>query len=106
MRLGSWTAANQRNLPYHVAHTVPYGLSRKDAIAAITLHPAEMLGVDDRLGSLEKGKEATFVAVRGDLLDPRSSVKHLILSGQEVDLESRHTRLYRRYDNRPALRQK
>lgn len=101
MRLGSWTAADQRNLPYHAAHVVPYGLSRKDALAAITLRPAEMLGVADRLGSLEKGKEATFLAATGDLLDPRTQVRHLILAGKESSLESRHERLWRRYSERP-----
>ena len=101
LRLGSWTAANQRNLPYHAAHAVPYGLSRKDAVAAITLRPAEILGVDDRLGSLAKGKEATFLAATGDLLDPRTNVRHLILAGKETSLESRHTRLWERYKLRP-----
>ena len=104
LRLGSWAAANQRNLPYHAAHCVPYGLSRKDALAAITLRPAEILGVDDRLGSLDKGKEATFIATDGDLLDPRTNVRHLILSGKNTSLESRHTRLYKRYRDRPARR--
>jgi imidazolonepropionase-like amidohydrolase len=80
---------------------VPYGLSRKDAVAAITLRPAEILGVDDRLGSLAKGKEATFLAATGDLLDPRTNVRHLILAGKETSLESRHTRLWERYKLRP-----
>ena len=104
LRLGSWTAANLRNLPYHAAHSVPYGLSRKDALAAITLRPAEILGVANRLGSLAKGKEATFLAADGDLLDPRTNVRHLILSGKNTSLESRHTRLYKRYRDRPARR--
>lgn len=102
MRLGSWTAADQRNLPYHAAHVVPYGLSRKDALAAITLRPAEMLGVADQLGSLEKGKEATFLAATGDLLDPRTQVRHLILAGKKSSLESRHVKLHRLYSQRPG----
>ncbi len=105
LRLGSWTAANLRNLPYHAAHAVPYGLSRKDALAAITLHPAEILGVANRLGSLAKGKEATFLAADGDLLDPRTIVRHLVLAGKETSLESRHTRLYEKYRRRPSLAQ-
>ena len=100
--LGAWSAANQRNLPYHVAQAMAYGLPREKALASITLEPAKLMGVDNRLGSLEIGKDATFLSCSGDLFDLRASVKHLILAGQEVDLESRHTRLHQRYDNRPV----
>jgi hypothetical protein len=59
------------------------------------------MGVSDRLGSLEIGKDATFLSCSGDLFDLRASVKHLILSGREVNMGSRHTRLYERYAKRP-----
>ena len=99
--LGAWSAANQRNLPYHVAQAIAYGLPREKALASITLEPAKLMGVDNRLGSLEIGKDATFLSCSGDLFDLRSSVKHLILSGREVNMGSRHTRLYERYAKRP-----
>ena len=99
--LGAWSAANQRNLPYHVAQAITYGLPREKALASITLEPAKLMGVSDRLGSLEIGKDATFLSCSGDLFDLRTSVKHLILSGREVDMGSRHTRLYERYAKRP-----
>ena len=67
----------------------------------LTLHPARMLGVADRLGSIEVGKEASLIAVTGDILDIRAQVKHLWIAGREVSLESRHTRLYEKYRNRP-----
>ena len=102
LRLGGWSAAHQRNLPYHAAHAVAHGLSRSKALASITIEPARIAGVANLLGTLEVDKDATFIATSGDLLDIRTSVKHMILAGNEVDLESRHTRLYQRYDNRPV----
>jgi len=102
LRLGGWSAAHQRNLPYHAAHAVTHGLSRSRALASITIEPARIAGVANRQGTLEVDKDATFIATSGDLLDIRTSVKHMILTGQEVDLESRHTRLYQRYDKRPV----
>jgi imidazolonepropionase-like amidohydrolase len=90
-----------RNLPYEAAHAMAYGLPRAEALRAITLHPARMLGVDDRLGSIEKGKEASFFAADGDILDVRANVKRMWIAGNEVNLDSRHTRLYEKYRNRP-----
>jgi len=100
-RLGGWTAANQRNLPYHAAQAVAHGLSREKALASITMEPAKLAGVSKHLGSLEVGKEATFIATTGDLLDLRSSVKHMVIAGKKTSLQSRHTKLYERYRSRP-----
>lgn len=91
-----------RNLPYHAAHAMAYGLPRAEALRTLTLNPARILGLDERLGSLEPGKEATFFAADGDLLDVRANVKRMWIAGQEVSLESRHTRLYEKYRRRPA----
>lgn len=101
LRPGAWSASNLRNLPYHAAQAAAYGLSEKEAIASITLRPAEILGVADRLGSLAPKKEATFIAVDGDLFDLRSQVMRMWMAGEEVSLESRHVRLYEKYRNRP-----
>jgi imidazolonepropionase-like amidohydrolase len=103
LRLGAWSAANQRNLPYHAAQAIPLGLKRKHALAAITLNPAKFLGVDKLLGSLEPGKEATFIASSGDIFDLRSTVKNMIIAGKQVNLSSRHTRLFEKYQNRPKI---
>ena len=63
---------------------------------------AEVIGVGDRLGSLEPGKQATLVAVRGNLLEITDPVERVWIAGREVSLENRHTRLYERYRNRPG----
>ncbi|MFP6899522.1 MAG: amidohydrolase family protein [Opitutales bacterium] len=103
LRPGAWSASNLRNLPYHAAQAAANGLPEREAIASITLRPAEILGVADRLGSLAAKKEATFIAVDGDLLDLRAQVKRMWIAGEEVSLESRHVRLYEKYRNRPKV---
>ena len=101
--IGGDAAANVRNLPYSAAQAVAFGLPPEEALKGITLYPAEVLGVADRLGSIETGKEATLFATDGDILDIRSNVKRMWIAGKEVSLESRHTRLYEKYRNRPRI---
>jgi len=95
-------ASNQRNLPYGAAQAVAFGLSRQAALAAITLVPAQLHGLGDTLGSIDIGKDASLFAATGDILDIRSQVKHLWISGTEQSLASRHTRLAERYRSRPV----
>lgn len=102
MGTGSFGTSNVRNLPYAAAQSVAHGLPEADALRAITLHPAQILGLGQRLGSIERGKEATFIATDGDILDIRSNVKRMWIAGREVSLESRHTRLYEKYQARPV----
>ncbi len=94
---------NARNLPFEAATAVAYGLSRDVALASITLTAAEILGVGDRLGSLDPGKEATFFAVDGDPLEIRSHIERVWIAGREIDLSNdRQRRLYEKYKRRPA----
>lgn len=93
----SFDTANLRNLPYHAASAVAHGLGYEDALRAITLSPAEILGVADRVGSLEPGKLATLVIADGDPLEVRTHVERAWIRGREVDLSSKHTRLYQKY---------
>ena len=90
-----------KNLPYAAAQAVAFGLPADAALKGITLYPAQLAGVGDRLGSIEAGKEATLFAADGDILDIRSNVKRMWIAGQEVTLENRHTRLYEKYQQRP-----
>jgi imidazolonepropionase-like amidohydrolase len=97
-------ASNARNLPYHAAQSVAFGLPEGEALKGLTLYPAQLLHLDNRLGSIEPGKDATLFACDGDILDIRANVKRMWVAGHEVSLESRHTRLYEKYKNRPRLK--
>jgi len=90
-----------RNLPYSAAQCVAYGLDPKEALKMITLNPAQILGVGDQLGSIEPGKNATFFLSSGDILDIRHNPTRMWINGKEVSLESRHTKLYKKYKARP-----
>lgn len=85
---------NVRNLPYHAGFAVAYGMDKEDALRAITIVPAEIMGVDNQLGSLEKGKTANLFVVDGDPFETKTQVKHVFIQGWQIPLESRHTQLY------------
>ncbi|MBI4904189.1 MAG: amidohydrolase family protein [Acidobacteria bacterium] len=97
------TFANQfsRNIPYQAGTAVGYGLPYEEALKAVTINPAEIWGVGDSIGSIEKGKWADIVVTNGDLLEVRTEVKKMFVKGKEVDVESKHTRLYKKYLARP-----
>lgn len=100
---GGGDSENSRSLPFEAATAVAYGLPREAALEAITLRSAEILGLADRLGSLEPGKEASFFVVDGDPLEIVSTIEQVWIAGREQDrAEDRQWRLYRRYDQRPA----
>ena len=92
---------NVRNLPYEAAMAAAYGLSEEQALRAITLSPAEIFGAADRIGSIAPGREANLVLATGDILDTRTQVTHVFIEGVQQSLETRHTRLYERYKDRP-----
>ncbi len=95
--VGRFSAASLRNLPYHAATAAAYGLSEEEALKAITLYPAQILGVADQVGSLEVGKHATLIVSDGSPLATETQVEHAFIQGRPVDLESRHTRLWKKY---------
>ena len=97
--IGGTTAT--RNLPYTAAQAIAFGLPEDDALKALTLYPAQIFGVADRLGSIEVGKDATLFICDGNIFDLRANVKRMWIAGKEINLESRHTRLYEKYKNRP-----
>jgi imidazolonepropionase-like amidohydrolase len=90
-------ASNERNLPYLAATAAAYGLPKDEALKSVTLYPAQILGVADRLGSLEKGKDATLIVTTGDPLETATQVVQEYIQGRKVDLTSRHTMLYEKY---------
>lgn len=101
MGLSSYRASLAKNLPYEAAQAAAFGLPTEEALRTITLYPAQIAGVADRVGSIEAGKHATLVATDGDILDIRSNVKRMWIAGREINLENRHTRLYEKYKSRP-----
>jgi imidazolonepropionase-like amidohydrolase len=92
---------SERELPYVAGTAAAYGLSKDDALKAVTLWPAEIFGVADRLGSIEVGKLANLVVTNGDLLEPRTQTKALFIGGQPVPLGSKHTYMFEMYRDRP-----
>ncbi len=93
-------ASNARNLPYHAGNAVAYGLSQSEALRAITLSAAEILGVDASIGSLTSGKEATLLVVKGDMLQTDSHVRYAMIHGRPVDLGNKQLSLYRKYEEK------
>lgn len=93
-------AADARSLPHMAGLASAYGLPKEQALRAVTLSAAEILGVADRMGSLEPGKLANVIVTDGDPLEPVTSLHYLLIDGKPVPLESRHTRLYETYRQR------
>jgi imidazolonepropionase-like amidohydrolase len=89
-----------RNTPYHAAWSAAHGLDRELALKSVTLFPAEILGVADRIGSIEVGKDADLIVTTGDPLEVLTDVVWEFIAGKEVSLESKHTRLYEKFKGR------
>jgi imidazolonepropionase-like amidohydrolase len=94
-------ASQSRNLPYEAAMARAFGLAADAALRAITLSPAEIFGVSDRMGSIAVGRDADLFVATGDIMDSRSGVTHVLIDGREQPLETRHTRLYEEFTKRP-----
>lgn len=93
-----------RNLMFNAGVAAAYGLTKEQAIQAITLNSARILGIDNRTGSLEAGKDANLVISSGDILDMRTSIiEHAFIQGREVSLENKQTQLYHRYMTKYGL---
>ncbi len=94
---GTGGSSNERNLPYHAAMAVAYGLDPDVALRSITLSAAELLGVGDRLGSLEPGKDATIIVTTGDPLEMATRVERAYIDGRAIDLSNKQTDLAEKY---------
>lgn len=94
------SGANVRNLPFYAGMAAAFGLPKDEALKAVTLYPAQIMNVAQRLGSIEVGKIANLVVTDGDLLETRTHVRHLFIDGREVPLRSRHTDLNDAFKNR------
>ena len=92
-----FAAAHIRNIPFQAGTAAAYGLAKDEALKSLTLYPAQILGIDKHVGSLEVGKDATLIVCNGDPLEIVSEVQMQFLQGRKVDLNSRHTQLYEKY---------
>jgi imidazolonepropionase-like amidohydrolase len=92
--------SNVRDLPYHAGMAAAFGLPRAEALKAVTLYPAQIMNVADRMGSIEAGKMANLVITDGDILEARTHVRYLFINGRQLPLTSRHTELYEQFKNR------
>ena len=91
-----------KDLTYHAAKAVAFGLDRDAAIKALTIDPAKVFGVEGRLGSLEAGKDADLFICGGDPLDARTDVKVLFIAGRKVDRTNWWERQYEKWNARPV----
>ncbi len=92
--------AEVRSLPFYAGMAAAFGLPKDEALKSVTLYPAQIMNVADRLGSVEKGKTANLVVTDGDLLEVRTHVRYLFIDGRRVPLTSRHTELNDAFKNR------
>jgi imidazolonepropionase-like amidohydrolase len=92
---------NARNLPYHAAACAAFGLPKDVALKAVTIFPAQIFGVADKVGSLEVGKRADVIVTDGDPLEIVTHVKRLFIGGEDISLETNQTLLYEKFSKRP-----
>ena len=92
---------HERNLPYNAAISAAYGadlnFTPDDALRAITLAPAQILGVADKVGSIEPGKHATLLITDGSPLEYNTTITHAFITGRDVDLSNKQTELRDKY---------
>lgn len=85
---------NVRNLPFNAGFAAAYGMGVEEALKAVTIIPAEIFGISEKYGSLEKGKVANLFVCDGDPFETKTQIQHLFIRGWNVPMESRHTLLY------------
>ena len=95
--MGTGGASNHRNTPYEASKAASYGLPKDEALKSVTLYAAEVLGIADKAGSLEKGKDATLMITDGDPLEITTQVAQVYIQGKKIDMSDRHKILYDKY---------
>jgi len=97
----TFNSADVRTLPYEAAMTVPYGLPHEAALEGVMKNAAEMLGLGDRMGTIEAGKIANLIVTDGDPLEIQTQVLDLFILGRQVSTDNKHKQLYEKYRARP-----
>ncbi len=97
---------NVRNLPFNAGFAATYGMGREEALKAITIVPARIMGIDDQVGSLEVGKVATLFISDGDPFETKTQIERVFIQGWNIPMDSRHIQLYDEFLERtPGLRE-
>ncbi len=94
---GGYGSANAMQLRHQAATAAGFGFPKEEALKAITIYPAELFGLDNRVGTLEEGKDATFIITDGDVFDLRSSVEQMFIQGRKIDMADKQKNLFERY---------
>jgi imidazolonepropionase-like amidohydrolase len=97
---GTFDVEFARNVPFEAAQAVAFGLPHDEALKALTINSAEIMGAGDSLGSIEKGKWADLILTDGDPMEAKTNIKEMFIAGRQVPLESRHTREYEKWMKR------
>lgn len=100
---GSGETENVRNVVYNAGFAAAYGMDRIEAYRGLTLYAAEVWGVDDRLGSIEVGKQANLFIADGDPFEPKTQIEHVFIKGLKIPMISRHTQLYEEFLDRDEV---
>jgi len=91
-------SSRYRNLAFNAGTASAYGLTKEEALGSITLNAAMILGIADRTGSIEKGKDANIVVSQGDILDMRTNIiTQAFIQGREINLDNKQKQLFERY---------
>lgn len=97
--------ARSRNLPYYAGTAAAYGLDKEEALKTITSNAAKALGIDQRVGTIEVGKDATLFVSAGDALDMRTNIPvHVFIRGKKVNLETHQEGLYKKFAEKYGIK--
>ncbi len=99
--IGSFDNSFARRLGQNAASAIAYGLPYEEGLKAVTIYPAQILGLADQIGTLETGKIANVIVTNGDPLELTTDVKYLFIKSQLTSTDNRHKRLFEKYSNRP-----
>ncbi|WP_158837633.1 amidohydrolase family protein [Polaribacter sp. L3A8] len=98
---GQMERMNTRNLPFYAGTYAAYGIDKEEALKMITSNTAKILGIDNLVGTLEVGKDATLFVSEGDALDMRGNIlTEAFIQGRKISLETHQTKLWKRYSNK------
>ena len=94
-----------RNLPFNAGTAAAYGLTKEEALSAITLNAATILGIADKTGTIETGKDANIVVSEGDILDMRTNIiTHAFIQGRQIDLNNKQKQLAEKYETKYGIK--